>query len=251
MGISFENPTPAYTLAFKLKTADIEIEKLDEYQQSQNFSAGTQFVIGWVDDPAQQYRYNGGKDQNWEELYNYQVSIDPDKYGSFNYVNGNKTYYPIMNKDGSNIRIFTVGDDDRLQTVTLANKTVTFVKENNKGDVLSGGKFALYDNEGNEMYQFTAKEEGVVLTGLSENESYSVKELEAPKGHDLNSKAVNFTVSTNIDDPTDKEDQVVTMVDKVTVVKTSDDTALGLMLIALMLSAGGLTALGIRRRENH
>ena len=146
---------------------------------------------------------------------------------------------------------FTVGDDDRLQTVTLANKTVTFVKENNKGDVLSGGKFALYDNEGNEMYQFTAKEEGVVLTGLSENESYSVKELEAPKGHDLNSKAVNFTVSTNIDDPTDKEDQVVTMVDKVTVVKTSDDTALGLMLIALMLSAGGLTALGIRRRENH
>lgn len=111
MGISFENPTPAYTLAFKLKTADIEIEKLDEYQQSQNFSAGTQFVIGWVDDPAQQYRYNGGKDQNWEELYNYQVSIDPDKYGSFNYVNGNKTYYPIMNEDGSNIRIFTVGDD--------------------------------------------------------------------------------------------------------------------------------------------
>lgn len=146
---------------------------------------------------------------------------------------------------------FTVGDDDRLQTVTLANKTVTFVKENNKGDVLSGGKFALYDNEGNEMYQFTAKEEGVVLTGLSENESYSVKELEAPKGHDLNSKAVNFTVSTNVDDPTDKEDQIVTMVDKVTVVKTSDDTALGLMLIALMLSAGGLTAFGIRRRENH
>lgn len=146
---------------------------------------------------------------------------------------------------------FTVGDDDRLQTVTLANKTVTFVKENNKGDVLSGGKFALYDNEGNEMYQFTAKEEGVVLTGLSENESYSVKELEAPKGHDLNSKAVNFTVSTNADDPTDKEDQIVTMVDKVTVVKTSDDTALGLMLIALMLSAGGLTAFGIRRRENH
>lgn len=146
---------------------------------------------------------------------------------------------------------FTVGDDDRLQTVTLANKTVTFVKENNKGDVLSGGKFALYDNEGNEMYQFTAKEEGVVLAGLSENESYSVKELEAPKGHDLNEKAVNFTVSTNTDNPTDKEDQVVTMVDKVTVVKTSDDTALGLMLIVLMLSAGGLTALGIRRRENH
>ena len=146
---------------------------------------------------------------------------------------------------------FTVGDDDRLQTVTLANKTVTFVKENNKGDVLSGGKFALYDNEGNEMYQFTSIEEGVVLTGLSENESYSVKELEAPKGHDLNSKAVNFTVSTNTDDPADKEDQIVTMVDKVTVVKTSDDTALGLMLIALMLSAGGLTAFGIRRRENH
>ena len=146
---------------------------------------------------------------------------------------------------------FTVGDDDRLQTVTLANKTVTFVKENNKGDTLSGGKFALYDNEGNEMYQFTAKEEGVVLTGLVENEDYSIKELEAPKGHDLNEKAVNFTVSTNTDDPTDKEDQVVTMVDKVTVVKTSDDTALGLMLIALMLSAGGLTAFGIRRRENH
>lgn len=146
---------------------------------------------------------------------------------------------------------FTVGDDDRLQTVTLANKTVTFVKDNNKGDTLNGGKFALYDNEGNEMYQFTAKEEGVVLTGLSENESYSVKELEAPKGHDLNSKAVNFTVSTNTDDPTDKEDQIVTMTDRVTVTKTSDDMPLGLMLIALMLSAGGLTALGIRRRENH
>lgn len=146
---------------------------------------------------------------------------------------------------------FTVGDDDRLQTVTLANKTVTFVKDNNKGDTLNGGKFALYDNEGNEMYQFTSIEEGVVLTGLSENESYSVKELEAPKGHDLNSKAVNFTVSTNTDDPADKEDQIVTMTDRVTVTKTSDDTALGLMLIALMLSAGGLTALGIRRRENH
>lgn len=119
MGISFENPTPAFTLAFKLKTADIEIEKLDEYYQSQNFSAGTQFVIGWMEDPTQQYRYNGGKDPNWEELYNYQVAIDPDKYGSFNYVNSHKTYYPIMNEDGSNIRVFTVGADGKAHISDL------------------------------------------------------------------------------------------------------------------------------------
>lgn len=111
MGISFENPSPAFTLAFKLKTADIEIEKLDEYYHSQNFSAGTQFVVGWAEDPTHQYRFNGDKDQNWTDIYNYQVGIDPDKYGSFNYVNGNKTYYPLMNEDSSDIRVFTVGAD--------------------------------------------------------------------------------------------------------------------------------------------
>ena len=111
MGISFENPTPSYTLAFKLKTADIEIEKLDEYFKSQNFSEGTQFVIGWYDDPTYQYRYDGGKDENWQDLYNFNVGIDPDLYGSFNYVNGNKTYYPIMTLDGTNIRTFTIGAD--------------------------------------------------------------------------------------------------------------------------------------------
>ncbi|MCI5774743.1 MAG: Cys-Gln thioester bond-forming surface protein [Erysipelotrichaceae bacterium] len=119
MGIAFENPTPSYSLAFKLKTANIEIDKLDEYYHSQNFSAGTQFVIGWQEDPTHQYRFDGNKDRNWEDIYNFNVGIKPDLYGGFNYVDGKKSFYPIMEPDNTNIRVFEVGNDGKAHIDNL------------------------------------------------------------------------------------------------------------------------------------
>ena len=45
------DPTPYYQLSFRLKSANIRIEKQDEYGESGEACAGTEFVIGWEDDP--------------------------------------------------------------------------------------------------------------------------------------------------------------------------------------------------------
>lgn len=126
MSASSFDPTPQYTLSFKLRTANLEINKQNEYYEDNSFVAGTQFVVGWMEDPEHQYRHDGDADLNWKDIHDFNKDIDPDKYGDFNFVNGNITYYPIMTEDGSSIRVFTVGADGRMHFDDLLPRNKTW-----------------------------------------------------------------------------------------------------------------------------
>lgn len=151
---------------------------------------------------------------------------------------------------------FTV-DDKKVQTVTMVNKTVTFQKVDQFNKPVEGGLFAVLDKDGNELYQFTAKKDGVVLKDLVVNEIYYIKELKAPSGFVLNKEPVKFTVLN------DDENQIVKMdnkyiVGKITMddnpsltgsirVQTGDDMYLGLILIVCM--SAGLCAVHIATKR--
>lgn len=153
---------------------------------------------------------------------------------------------------------FTV-DDKKVQTVTMVNKTVTFEKVDQFNKPVEGGLFAVLDKDGNELYQFTAKKDGVVLKDLVVNEIYYIKELKAPSGFVLNKEPIKFTVLN------DDENQIVKMDNKYIVGKitlddnptlsgslrtqTGDDMYLGLILI-VCLSAGLCAAhIATKRRK--
>ena len=153
---------------------------------------------------------------------------------------------------------FTV-NDKKVQTVTMVNKTVTFEKVDQFNKPVEGGLFAVLDKDGNELYQFTAKKDGVILKDLIVNETYYIKELKAPSGFVLNKEPVKFTVLN------DDENQIVKMdnkyiVGKITMddnpsltgsirVQTGDDMYLGLILI-VCLSAGLCAAhIATKRRK--
>ena len=153
---------------------------------------------------------------------------------------------------------FTV-DDKKVQTVTMVNKTVTFQKVDQFNKPVEGGLFAVLDKDGNELYQFTAKKDGVVLKDLVVNEIYYIKELKAPSGFVLNKEPVKFTVLN------DDENQIVKMdnkyiVGKITMddnpsltgsirVQTGDDMYLGLILLITMFALGGSVYFATNHRK--
>lgn len=80
---SGHDPTFGYSLSFKLKTADLEIIKLDEYGINSPLAQGTTFWIGWMEDPLQQYHQDGLADENWKELYDFHQSTIHDETKEF------------------------------------------------------------------------------------------------------------------------------------------------------------------------
>lgn len=108
------DPSPQFTLSFKLNTADIDLRKLDEYYQFNNSPAGTQFIVGWVEDPETQYLAEGDRDNNWTHIHDWNKPKIDDKTGQFNFQYGEKKYYPLMTEDGSSMRKFTIGADGIL-----------------------------------------------------------------------------------------------------------------------------------------
>ncbi|MEG0165377.1 hypothetical protein, partial [Anaerorhabdus sp.] len=108
------DPTPQFTLSFKLNTADIDLRKLDEYYQFNNSPAGTQFIVGWYEDPETQYLAEGDRDNNWTHIHDWNKPKIDDKTGQFNFQYGEKKYYPIMTEDGTSMRKFTIGADGIL-----------------------------------------------------------------------------------------------------------------------------------------
>lgn len=114
MSASAFDPTPNYTLSFKLNTADIDLRKLDEYYQFNNSAAGTQFIVGWYEDPETQYLAEGDRDNNWTHIHDWNKPKIDDKTGQFNFQYGEKKYYPLMTEDGTSMRKFTIGADGIL-----------------------------------------------------------------------------------------------------------------------------------------
>lgn len=135
MSAAYHDPTPQFTLSFKMNTADIDLRKLDEYYQFNNSPAGTQFIVGWVEDPETQYLAEGNRDNNWTDIHNWNKPKIDDKTGQFNFQYGEMKYYPLMTEDGTSMRKFTIGADGILHIDGLlpANKK-WWIKEINSSN---------------------------------------------------------------------------------------------------------------------
>ncbi len=92
---------------------------------------------------------------------------------------------------------FTVEDTGEIQSVGMKDETtkIRLIKlAGDTGEGLRGAKFEVYDSKGKKVLAFTSKEEGYDITGkLAAGETYTFREVEAPKGYKL-AKAVKYTV---------------------------------------------------------
>lgn len=80
------DPTPGYSLSFKLKTADFEINKLDEYGINSPLAQGTTFQIGWKEDPLQQYHQDALADETWKDRHDFNQTTVHDENGDLIYL---------------------------------------------------------------------------------------------------------------------------------------------------------------------
>ncbi|MBO7703642.1 MAG: thioester domain-containing protein [Solobacterium sp.] len=113
------DPTPQYQISVRLKTADAEIVKLDEYLNTGSFAAGTEFLIGWAEDPEKQYEEDGDHDPEWTEYHDPSKHRKDDLGTPAKGENGVSLYYPIMTEDGSAVRTFAVDADGVLRIQNL------------------------------------------------------------------------------------------------------------------------------------
>lgn len=92
---------------------------------------------------------------------------------------------------------FTLEDMGTVQSVQMKDETtkIRFIKlAGDTGKGLKGAIFEVYDSEGKKVMKFTSKEDGYDITGkLAVGETYTFKEIEAPKGYKL-AKEVKYTV---------------------------------------------------------
>ncbi len=92
---------------------------------------------------------------------------------------------------------FTVEDTGEIQSVKMEDETtkIRLIKlAGDTGEGLRGAKFEVYDSEGKKVLAFTSKEDGYDITGkLAVGETYTFKEVEAPKGYKL-AKDVKYTI---------------------------------------------------------
>lgn len=92
---------------------------------------------------------------------------------------------------------FTVEDTGEVQSVGMKDDTtkIRLIKlASDTGQGMRGAKFEVYDSQGKKVMSFRSKEDGYDITGkLAVGETYTFKEVEAPKGYRL-AKPVKYTV---------------------------------------------------------
>lgn len=92
---------------------------------------------------------------------------------------------------------FTIEDTGEIQSVSMRDETtkIRLIKlANDTGQGLRGAKFEVYDSQNKKVLSFTSREEGYDITGkLAVGETYTFREVEAPKGYRL-AKPVKYTV---------------------------------------------------------
>lgn len=139
---------------------------------------------------------------------------------------------------------FTVEDTGEIQAVQMKDETtkVRLIKlAGDTGEGLRGAKFEVFDSNNKKIMSFTSKEEGYDIIGkLIVGETYTFKEVEAPKGYKL-AKAVKYTIKDT------GEVQKVSVTDekqpKPNVPQTGANTPLIVAIIFLLvLVCGGILA---------
>ena len=112
----------------------------------------------------------------------------------------NKIYFPNQKKAAPpavTVRLFKLGVADSA-TVTRCTRSRLCTAAD--GEIVGGARFALYEgrtvDETKLIDTYTVGEGGVELSGLQQG-SYTLKEVEAPAGYELNPNTVTFTVRAN------------------------------------------------------
>ncbi len=146
---------------------------------------------------------------------------------------------------------FTVGDTGEIQSVNMKDDTtkIRLIKlAGDTGQGLRGAKFEVYDSTGKKVMKFTSKEDGYDIIGkLAAGETYTFKEVEAPKGYQL-AKPVKYKVKDTGDV------QEVSVTDKKTpkpkVPQTGAATPwMASIVLLFVLGCGGVGILLFRKRK--
>ena len=136
----------------------------------------------------------------------YTFEVDADGKAKYQTDNGsqffvdNKIYFP--NKKAApptvTVRLFKLGvTDPKLVKNCLFARKVCSAGD---GELVAGAKFALYKgssvDEANKVGEYTVGEDGVEISGLQQG-SYTLKEVEAPAGYELNTNNVSLNVKSD------------------------------------------------------
>lgn len=135
---------------------------------------------------------------------------------------------------------FVIEDSGEVQSVQMKDDTtkIRLIKlASDTGQGLRNAKFEVYDSSGKKVMSITSKEEGYDIIGkLKAGETYTFKEIEAPKGYQL-AQPVQYTVKDT------GEVQKVSVTDKKTpgpkVPQTGGTTPLVVAVILLFLLGCG------------
>ena len=143
---------------------------------------------------------------------------------------------------------FTIEDSGEIQSVQMKDDTtkIRLIKlAGDTGQGLRGAKFEVYDSNDKKIMSFTSKEEGYDIIGkLKAGETYTFKEVEAPKGYQL-AEPVKYTVKDT------GEVQKVSVTDKKTPIPGVPQTGGTTPLVAavILLSILGCVFIFLFRRK--
>ncbi len=143
---------------------------------------------------------------------------------------------------------FTIKDSGEIQSVQMKDDTtkIRLIKlAGDTGQGLRGAKFEVYDSNDKKVMSFTSKEEGYDIIGkLNAGETYTFKEIEAPKGYQL-AEPVQYTVKDT------GEVQKVSVTDKKTPIPKVPQTGgtTPLVVAVILLSVLGCGGIFIFRRK--
>ena len=143
---------------------------------------------------------------------------------------------------------FTIEDSGEIQSVQMKDDTIKIRLIKLAGDTgqgLRGAKFEVYDSNDKKVMSFTSKEEGYDIIGkLKAGETYTFKEVEAPKGYKL-AEPVKYTVKDT------GEVQKVSVTDKKTSIPGVPQTGGTTPLVAavFLLSMLGCVVILLFRRK--
>lgn len=143
---------------------------------------------------------------------------------------------------------FAIEDSGEVQSVQMKDDTtkIRIIKlAGDTGQGLRGAKFEVYDGNDKKVMSFTSKEEGYDIIGkLKVGETYTFKEIEAPKGYQL-AEPVKYTVKDS------GEVQKVSVTDKKTPTPKVPQTGGTTPLVAavILLSILGCVSIFFFRRK--
>ena len=115
---------------------------------------------------------------------------------------------------------FLVTSDYITQIMTMVDKQVFFTKLDSQSQMVEGAKMQVLDGQGEVVDSWTTGTETYAVNGLQDGQSYTLREIEAPKGY-VRAEDVEFSVPKGQDEQA-IVDQNLAMTDVVESVKKVD-----------------------------